>query len=80
MIIPILGFFGMFLILLAFIMEDMKRWKHTSIKYAIANTTGSVLLCVYAVYLKSWPFLILNTIWAIVSVRDVIIDMGKKKK
>ena len=78
MIDIIIGILGMALILLAFIMEDVKKWKHSDLKYATINAIGSVLLIIYAIILKSIPFIILNGVWAFVSIRDFVMDIKKE--
>ncbi|MBU0628131.1 MAG: hypothetical protein KKC75_03000 [Nanoarchaeota archaeon] len=80
MLIEIIGFSGMFLILLAFLMNKMHKWKHDSAAYDITNSAGSLLLIIYAVMLKSYPFIILNGIWFIVSVKDFFLSTKKTKR
>ena len=77
-IAEIIGASGATLILIAFILEQTHRWKDTDLKYDVVNLLGSVLLIVYAVLLHSYPFLVLNGVWAIVSLRDVIVDLRRK--
>ena len=77
-IAEIIGASGATLILIAFILEQTHRWKDTDLKYDVVNLLGSVLLIVYAVLLRSYPFLVLNGVWAIVSLRDVIVDLRRK--
>ena len=76
----IIGSTGATLILIAFILEQTHRWKDTSLKYDLVNLVGSVLLIIYAILLRSWPFLILNTVWALVSLRDCWNDVRKTKR
>ncbi|MBW3002370.1 hypothetical protein KY338_04365 [Candidatus Woesearchaeota archaeon] len=78
--ITFLGVIGMALILLAFFMNQTHRWKDDDLIYDITNLAGGVLLVVYAVYLNSWPFFILNCVWVVVSARDVYLDLRKVKK
>lgn len=80
MLIEIIGFSGMFLILLAFLMNQAHKWKEDDLAYDLTNSVGSFLLMGYAVMLKSYPFLILNGIWFIVSARDVVLDIKTAKK
>lgn len=77
-ITEIIGASGATLILIAFILEQTHRWKDTDLKYDAVNLLGSALLIVYAVLLQSYPFLVLNGVWAIVSLRDVIVDLKRK--
>ena len=77
MINLIIGLVGMSLILLAFILNQSHKWKDTDLKYDIVNSIGSLLLVIYSILISSWPFLILNAVWMIVSVRDVFLDLKK---
>jgi len=76
----IVGFVGMFLILLAFFMNQTRRWKTENPVYDVINFIGALLLIVYSYLIKSWPFLILNLVWLIVSFREAIIDIKKRPK
>jgi uncharacterized membrane protein YdcZ (DUF606 family) len=78
------GIAGMILILLAFILNQISIWKNDDIIYDAVNFVGSVALVYYAWIGEAWPFLILNTVWAFFSLRDVFLDYddirsGKKK-
>jgi len=75
----LIGTTGATLILIAFIMNQMHRWKDTDLVYDFTNFTGSALLIAYALLLNSAPFLILNSVWAAVSLKDVILFLNKKR-
>ncbi len=79
MITLLVGLAGMFIILFAFIMNQIHKWKDDFLIYDGFNVFGSLLLIVYAVLINSYPFLILNGVWFAVSIRDVILDMEKGK-
>lgn len=74
----VLGVLGAAIILLAFIMNQLGRWRDTSLVYDLANVAGSILLVIYAYNLRSYPFLLLNSVWALISVRDVVVDMTRR--
>ena len=78
MINEIIGFTGMTLILIAFLMNQLKKWKDDDLIYDLLNGLGGLGMVYYAYTLRSWPFLILNSIWALVSIRDVFLDLRKK--
>ena len=80
MIDLIIGFIGAFLILIAFILNETKKWDDGDLKYDLSNASGSLLLVIYGFLTKTWPFLILNTIWFAVALRDTIIDLKKRGK
>jgi len=79
MIEVIIGFSGMFLILFAFFMNQIHKWKAKYPIYDIINLIGSALLFSYSFLIKSWPFLLLNLVWAIVSI-DLKVEKRKKIK
>lgn len=76
----ILGIFGATLILVAFILEQTKVWNSEMLRYDLVNLLGSVILVYYGILIKGYPFVILNTIWALVSLRDLILDITKLPK
>jgi hypothetical protein len=80
MIIEAVGFTGMALILFAFVMNQFHQWKDTSLGYDLVNAVGSTMLITYALFLESIPFLVLNGVWALVSIRDVVWDLKREKK
>lgn len=80
MIEVIIGFVGMFLILFGFFMNQIHKWKTEYPIYDIINFIGALLLIIYSFLIKSWPFLILNLIWLIVSLREAFIDIKKIEK
>ena len=73
----IMGALGATLILIAFILNQLNKWKKTDLSYDIVNLVGSVLLIIFSYMINAWPFIILNSVWAVVSLRDVIIDIKK---
>jgi len=68
----------MTLILVAFLLEQRGIWKNDELVYDAANCVGSFLLVVYAVDGGSWPFIILNAVWGLYSLHDVILDIRKQ--
>lgn len=75
-----LGSLGAALILLAFVMGQLHRWKDTYFIYDLVNLVGSLLLVYYAWVGHSWPFLILNGVWALISLRDCITDLQRNAR
>lgn len=47
-------------------------------KFDLINLIGSGLLLIYAVNGEMWPFVILNGVWALYSLKDVLKDIRKK--
>lgn len=82
----IIGVLGATIILLAFFMNQTHKWRSNYLIYDISNVIGSALLITYAIMIKSWPFLILNLVWLIISIKEAfakdekIVFLGHKKK
>ncbi len=74
----IIGVVGALIILAAFFLNETHRISEDSFVYDGMNLAGSLLLIEYAFVLGSLPFLILNGVWFLVSLRDVITDLKKK--
>ena len=74
----ILGIIGMVCILIGFFMIQSHRWTQDDTAYDALNFIGSALLVLYGVVGHAWPFVILNTVWGIYSLKDVIADMERK--
>lgn len=75
-----IGVLGASIILLSFLLNQFGRWSTTSLSYDAANALGSGILIVYAYLLGSWPFMILNTVWFVVSMKDVAAYFKVNKK
>lgn len=73
----IIGTLGALLVLVFFILEQLNVLKNSSLIYDAGNLIGSALLVTYAILLSSVPFAILNGIWALFSLKDVILDLKK---
>jgi hypothetical protein len=74
----IIGILGAAIILLCFILNQTHVWKDTDLKYDLLNFIGSALLVVYGLMIHGYPFVVLNGVWAIFSLRDIISDIKKK--
>ncbi|KXK26881.1 MAG: hypothetical protein TR69_WS6001000904 [candidate division WS6 bacterium OLB20] len=68
----ILGIAGAAIILLAFVLNQNGTWSDKHIRYDSANVIGSVLLALSAFLIQGWAFVLLNLVWAAVSLRDVV--------
>ena len=68
----ITGVTGAVLVLIAFIGNEVGRMKTTSLWYDGLNVVGSGFLIYYSVLLESWPFIILNIVWLIFSLKDIV--------
>lgn len=75
----LLGIIGMALILLAFLLNQIGTWTQQMIRYDLCNFIGSLLLVLYAYDGKAWPFLILNGVWTLYSLKDVLMGLNKSE-
>ncbi len=72
--VTFIGISGASIILVFFLLNQFHKIDRDSIWYDIGNFIGSGLLVIYAYLISSIPFLILNAVWAIASLRDVFSD------
>jgi hypothetical protein len=68
----LIGILGATIILITFLLNQFGRLSAESRWYDGLNALGSLLLIVYAYILWSIPFMILNSVWFLVSLRDVM--------
>ena len=76
----IAGVGGMSIILILFILNETKKLSPETTLYDAANAVGAFLLVYYAFALKSWPFLILNSVWGLFSLYEVMRDLSSGRK
>ena len=74
------GIAGMAIILVLFVLSQLKKLSQDSVQYDAANAVGAFLLVYYAFVLKAWPFLILNSVWGLFSLYQVIKEVLAKRK
>ena len=74
-----IGFIGMGIILSAYYAEQTGRLKKTDLWYDFLNLAGSSMLVAYAWSGRVWPFLILNGVWALFSLKEVVYDLAHSK-
>ena len=72
-----IGIIGALISLYAFIMLQSNIWKNDDLRYDLSNFIGSALLLAYSLMTKVYPFAVLNTVWALLSLKDVIIDLRR---
>ena len=69
---------GALLILLAFVLAQTHRLTPRSAVYQALNLVGSVILAVLAGVERQWGFLLLETVWAIVSLWGLVQIVGPR--
>jgi len=79
-IIQLIGICGAGIILIFFGLNQFGRLTSGSLVYDLGNAIGGTLLVVFAYLTDSMPFLVLNSVWAIVSWKDVVLYFTSGKK
>jgi hypothetical protein len=74
----IIGSVGVFILLLAFVLNLLNKISRESISYILMNVIGAGLAC-YASYLINYiPFIILEAVWTLVSLIALLNYYRKK--
>ena len=76
----IIGSLGAFIVLVPFILGQIHKWKDTYFIYDFMNFLGSLMLMIYALVGASWPFVILNGIWSLVSLKDSFTGLARNAR
>ena len=63
---------GALMILVAFTAAQTGRWSTDAPLYLWLNLVGSAILAVLAFTSRNWGFVLLETVWAIVSARSLL--------
>lgn len=74
-----IGFVGVTLLLLAFLLNLMDKIKTDSLTYLLLNFLGAGIACLASVLLNYLPFVILEGCWALVSAVGLVKLMTKTK-
>ncbi len=67
-----LGFIGVFLILLAYILNILDIITNKNLYFILLNFVGASLACLASILLNYLPFIILEGVWALVSLISFI--------
>ncbi len=73
-----IGFAGVFLILLAYILNVAGKTDRNKLPFILLNLLGSSLACLASVLLDYLPFIILEGAWAVVSLVALIRILQKQ--
>jgi hypothetical protein len=67
MLLDVLQVAGAILILIAFVAAQRGVMSPQAVSYLVLNFVGSVLLAYLALHDENWGFVLLETVWAVVS-------------
>jgi hypothetical protein len=67
-----IGFTGVFLILLAYLLNLAGRLNHTDIRFILLNVIGAGLACAASIMLNYIPFIILEGAWTLASLAALL--------
>lgn len=71
-----IGFLGVLQILLAYVLNVTGKATNTSLVFILLNCTGAIMACVASILLNYWPFIILEGVWAFVSLYSLFYVLG----
>lgn len=70
--IQIVSLAGAMMILAAFTLQQLGRWQAQEVRYLLFNAVGAFTLTVVAWIEKQWGFLLMESVWTLVSVYGLI--------
>lgn len=76
-LVTVTGVVGATIILVAFLLNQSGKLTAESRLYDALNFLGALLLLIYAYLLDSYPFMILNAVWMLSALRDLIKSIKK---
>jgi hypothetical protein len=74
------GWAGSAMVVLAYAMLSMNKWKSSDVIYQMMNLAGSTLLIIFTLYKRAFPPATVNTIWAVIALLSVIQIVINRKK
>lgn len=76
----ILGWIGMFIILLAYYLLSVKKMTAKNISYHLLNFLGAAGLIINTIINKAWPATALEVVWALIAIVAIIAITVKRNK
>lgn len=68
-LVDALGFTGVSMILLAYFLNLTHRIEPDDLRYILLNLVGAILACLASILMKYMPFVLLEGVWTLVSLR-----------
>jgi hypothetical protein len=79
LVVQTVSLVGSLLILGAFVGGQLRKLKPSDLSYVLLNLAGSSILAVVAVLERQWGFVLLEGVWALVSLWSTLRQMGSKR-
>ena len=73
-----IGFIGVFQILLAYMLNVLEKISKDDLSFIVLNLTGAGMACYASILMNYMPFVVLEGIWALVSLISLIRYSAKK--
>ena len=70
--LQVLQLVGALLVLAGYTLAQLGRWDPQSIPYLVVNLVGSAILAALALEERQWGFLLLEGVWALVSLAGLV--------
>ena len=67
-----IGFIGVFQILLAYILNVIGKLESKDLTFILLNLIGAIMACLASILMEYFPFIILEGVWAIVSLVSLL--------
>lgn len=71
-IIDWIGTLGVFQILLAYFLNVIGKISNTDLTFILLNLVGAAMACLASILLNYWPFIVLEGLWALVSLISIM--------
>jgi uncharacterized membrane protein YraQ (UPF0718 family) len=79
-VIDWIGALGVFQILLAYFLSVLKKINTTDLLFILLNLFGASMACLASVLLAYYPFVVLEAIWAMISLFSLIKYISRNRK
>ncbi len=75
-----IGFIGVFQILLAYVLNAIGKIENKDLSFILLNLVGAGMACLASILMNYMPFIILEAVWALVSLISLVKYLSLKKK
>lgn len=79
MIFEVLGVLGALAVLIPFLLAQVNKIDSNTFTFDFLNFLGSLMLFINALHNELWTFVVINFVWGVFSLKDVLIYLLKRK-